>query len=204
MWFLLTAYSVTTVFGADVPLGRLLVVWIAGLARQRLLSVQGGPPALPGSGGGVAASLMYPLSQPIISRCGRPASPGRMVRMSVPGAIWLALMPYVASNCGVATYRLPVKFCTPCSGRPTRHRSLVDSSFTAVAWGLGASRAALIGVICPGPELWAAPTVTWLLDRSGPIQFSGLSNLMLATTQIPMARNTANVVAPRAAPDRAR
>ena len=48
MWYLLTAYSVTTVFGAAVPLGRLLTVAIAGLARQRLLSVQGGPPALPG------------------------------------------------------------------------------------------------------------------------------------------------------------
>ena len=45
MWYLLTAYSVTTVFGADVPLGRLLTVVIAGLARQSLLSVQGGPPA---------------------------------------------------------------------------------------------------------------------------------------------------------------
>src|SRR4051812_9916449 len=115
MWYLLTAYSVTTVFGADVPLGRPPIVWIAGLARQWWLSVQGGPPALPGSGGGLEASLTKPLSQEIISRCGRPASPGRMVRMSVPGAIWLALMPYAASNCGVATYTVPVKFCTPCA-----------------------------------------------------------------------------------------
>ena len=52
MWYLLTAYSVVTVFGADVPLGRLLIVAIAGLARQWLLSVQGGPPGLPGYGGG--------------------------------------------------------------------------------------------------------------------------------------------------------
>ena len=47
-------------------------------------------------------------------------------------------------------------------------------------------------------------TSSWLLDRFGPIQLSGLSNLMLATMQIPMARNTANVVAASAAPDRAR
>ena len=57
MWYLLTAYSVFTVFGADVPLGRLLTVAIAGLARQWLLSAQGGPPALPGSGGGLELSL---------------------------------------------------------------------------------------------------------------------------------------------------
>src|SRR5882724_1922789 len=42
-----------------------------------------------------------------------------------------------------------------------------------------------------GPGLSAAPIVTWLLDRFGPIQLSGLSNLMLAMTQIPMARNAA-------------
>ena len=35
--------------------------------------------------------------------CGWLARPERMVRMSVPGLIWLALMPYVASSCGVAT-----------------------------------------------------------------------------------------------------
>jgi hypothetical protein len=34
MWYLLTAYSVITVFGADVPLGKLLTVWIAGPATQ--------------------------------------------------------------------------------------------------------------------------------------------------------------------------
>src|SRR6202050_802237 len=130
-----------------------------------------------------------------------------MVRMSVPEAIWLALMPYVASNCGVATYTVPVKFCTPCSGRPVWYRSLVDSSRTGVACRLaaractrvvrGAIWAALGWVICPGPELSSEGTNTWLLDRSGPIQFSGLSNLMLATTQIPMARNTADVVGVR-------
>jgi len=42
-----------------------------------------------------------------------------------------------------------------------------------------------------GPGLSAAPIVTWLLDKFGPIQLSGLSNLMLAMTQIPMARNAA-------------
>src|ERR1700722_1046271 len=102
MWYLRTAYSVTTVFGAAVPLGRLLTVAIAGLGRQWLLSVQGGPPAKPGSGGGALPSLTAPLSQ-VISRFGRLASPGRMVRISVPGTIWLALIPYVASNRGVAT-----------------------------------------------------------------------------------------------------
>src|SRR6266704_3074998 len=137
MWYLLTAYSVVTVFGADVPLGRLPIVWIAGLARQWLLSVQGGPPALPGSGGTLEASLTEPMSQNI-SMCGRPASPGRMVRMSVPGAIWLALMPYVASNCGVATYTVPVKFCTPCAGGPTWYSVLGDSSGTADARRLAA------------------------------------------------------------------
>ena len=45
---MLTAYSVITVFGAEVPLGRLLTVWIAGLARQSLLSVQGGLPLAAG------------------------------------------------------------------------------------------------------------------------------------------------------------
>jgi hypothetical protein len=54
-----------------------------------------------------------------------------------------------------------------------------------------ASWALLNGVICPGVGLWVAPIVTWLLDRFGPIQLSGLSNLMLAMTQIPMARNAA-------------
>src|SRR5215471_16800504 len=60
MWYLLTAYSVSTVFGADVPLGRLPTVAIAGLARQPLLSVQGGPPSLPGSAG----ALDVPGEQP--------------------------------------------------------------------------------------------------------------------------------------------
>ena len=36
---------------------RLLTVAIAGLARQWLLSVQGGPPTKPGSGGGLELSL---------------------------------------------------------------------------------------------------------------------------------------------------
>src|SRR5260370_41617005 len=80
-WYLLTAYSVITVFGAEVPPGRLLTVCITGLARQSLPSVHAGLP--PGDW----------LVLQVIARCGRPASPGRMVRMSVPGAIWLALIP---------------------------------------------------------------------------------------------------------------
>jgi hypothetical protein len=39
--------------------------------------------------------------------------------MSVPGAIWPASIPYVASNCGVAAYTVPVKFCGLFSGVPT-------------------------------------------------------------------------------------
>ena len=106
-WYLLIAYSVITVFGAEVPPGRPLTVCIAGLATQSLLSVQGGcrhhrarPPA-----------WHRPVQMcQTISMCGRAASPGRMVRMSVPGAIWLALIPYVPSSRGVATYTVPVKF----------------------------------------------------------------------------------------------
>ena len=60
------------------------------------------------------------------------------------------------------------------------------------------------GMDSPMPGLAWVGTSSWLLDRFGPIQLSGLSNLMLATMQIPMARNTANVVAASAAPDRAR
>jgi hypothetical protein len=41
-WYCLIAYSVITVSGAEVPPGRPLNVCIAGLARQPLLSVQGG------------------------------------------------------------------------------------------------------------------------------------------------------------------
>ena len=48
-WYWLTAYSVITVFGAEVPPGRLLTVCITGLARQSLLRVQGGLPLLPGA-----------------------------------------------------------------------------------------------------------------------------------------------------------
>ena len=214
MWYLATAYSVITVFGADVPLGSLATVAIAGLARQWLPGVQGGPPGLPGSGGGVALSLTPPMSHSI-SMCGRPASPGRMVRTSVPGAIWPDLIPYVASNCGVATYTVPVKFRGPCAGGPTWCSVPADSSGTAVACRLAAraftrvvrvaSWAPLVCAIVPGPPgLSCDGMYTWLPDRSGPIQFSGLLNLMPATTQIPMARNTANVVAASAAPDRAR
>src|SRR5580704_5770418 len=103
MWYLRTAYSVITVLGAEVPLGRLLTVWIAGLARQSLLSVQDGPPLPPDW----LPSDSPPLPElcQVICSCDRPASNGRTVRMSVPGAIWLALIPYAASSRGVATYR---------------------------------------------------------------------------------------------------
>src|SRR5215471_8880906 len=186
MWYLLTAYSVITVFGADVPLGRLLTVCIAGLARQSLLSVQGGPPLLPGRAGPAPWHVPWQLVlAQVISMCGWPASPGRMVRMSVPGAIWLALILYVASNCGVATYTVPVKFCTPWAGRPTWYSVPACSSGTADACMLAvraftrlvraASWAPLGCAIVPGPPgLSCEGMYTWLLDRSGPIQLSGL------------------------------
>ena len=41
--------------------------------------------------------------------------PGRMVRTSVPGAIWPAVIPYVASSRGVATYTVPVKSLWACA-----------------------------------------------------------------------------------------
>ncbi len=57
-----------------------------------MLSVQGGLPLLPGL---LLVLLVHSPEQvpQSISMCGRAASPGRMVRMSVPGAIWLALIP---------------------------------------------------------------------------------------------------------------
>ena len=49
----------------------------------------------------------------------------------MPGAIWLALIPYVASNCGVATYTVPVKLNGLCSGVPTWYSvAPADSSGT--------------------------------------------------------------------------
>src|SRR5262249_15398519 len=139
MWYLLTAYSVITVFGADVPLGRLLTVCIAGLAWSSFLGGQGGRRLLPGRAGSAPWHVRWQLVlAQVISMCGWPASPGRMVRMSVPGAIWLALIPYVASNCGVATYTVPVKFCTPCAGGPTWYSVLADSSRTTDACRLAA------------------------------------------------------------------
>ena len=106
MWYLRTAYSVISVLGAAVPLGRLLIVWIAGLARQSLLGVQDGRRLAPGPlpSGSPRCRILQ-----VICMCGRPASPGRAVRTSVPGAIWPALIPYVASSRGVATYTEPVK-----------------------------------------------------------------------------------------------
>src|SRR5215472_8210139 len=134
MWYLLTAYSVVTVFGADVPPGRLLTVWIAGLARHSLLSVQGRPPLLPGSAGLPRHVPLHEVALPqSISMCGRPASPGRMVRKSVPGAIWLALIPYVASNCGVATYTVPVKLLRACV--PTWYSMTIPGWAPAVSSG---------------------------------------------------------------------
>ena len=132
----------------------------------------------------------------------------------MPGAIWLALIPYAASSCGVATYTLPLKFCGLCRGVPVWYRLPTPSSGTTDACRLAArlstrpfrlaSWAPLSGSDSPMPGVAFVGTSSWLLDRFGPIQLSGLSNLMLATTQIPMARNTANVVAASAAPDRAR
>ena len=46
--------------------------------------------------------------------------------------------------------------------------------------------------------------MSWLLDRLGPDGLSGLAVRSLPTRQITVARNTANVVAASAAPDRAR
>ena len=105
---MLTAYSVITVFGAEVPPGRLLTVCIAGLARQSLLSVQlGSTPSLRTRLAGTLLDAVVSPGQLHVRQAGQP---GRMVRTSVPGAIWLALIPYVASSCGVATYTVPVKF----------------------------------------------------------------------------------------------
>ena len=56
-----------------------------------------------------------------------------MVRMSVPGLIWLALMPYVASSCGVATYTDPLKWsCGPCV--PAWYRLTPDASSGSTDW----------------------------------------------------------------------
>src|SRR5579872_4685516 len=102
MWYLRTACSVMTVFGAEVPLGRPPVVWMTGPARQPWLGVHAGllPPPGPGPG---------PETLHDRNMRGRPARPDRMVRMSLAGCIWLPSMPYVASSWGVATYKVPVK-----------------------------------------------------------------------------------------------
>ena len=145
--------------------------------------------------------------------CDRPASPGRMVRKSVPAAIWLALIPYMASNCGVATYTAPVKFCWPCARPPgtayargfQRHRGpRVQAGGEAVHRLARRAAWALVSCVICRARLRPAETTSWLLDRLGPIQSSGLAVRSLATRQITMARNTANVVAASAAPDRAR
>src|SRR5215467_4905398 len=204
MWYLLTAYSVITVFGASIPLGKLLTVCIAGLARQSLLSVQGGPPlpSLPLLPSGSLTELCQ-----IISMCGRPARPGREVRMSVCGAIWLALIPYVASSCGVATYIEPVKLLllwggvlawdSPAaensSGTADRACRLAARLFSRLL--RLASWALVSGIIMPGDGLRPAVTTGWLLDRLGPDGLSGLAVRSLPTRQITVARNTANVTA---------
>ena len=48
----------------------------------------------------------------------------------MPGAIWAAVIPYVASSCGVATYTVPVKSLWACA--PTWCSvAAADSSRTA-------------------------------------------------------------------------
>jgi hypothetical protein len=46
--------------------------------------------------------------------------------------------------------------------------------------------------------------MSWLVVRLGPVQSRTSENRMLATMQMSMARNTAKLVAARAAPERAR
>lgn len=50
-----------------------------------------------------------------LRQAGQARHRGKAVRMSVPGLIWLALMPYLASSCGVATYTVPVKLPCRCA-----------------------------------------------------------------------------------------
>ena len=60
------------------------------------------------------------------------------------------------------------------------------------------------GIIMPEAGLRPAVTTSWLLDRFGPDGSSGLAVRSLPMRQITVARNTANVTAASAAPDRAR
>ena len=133
--------------------------------------------------------------------------------MSVPGAIWLAVIPYRASSRGVATYTEPVKLLL--SDVPAWNSPAADSSGTAdPACRLAArllsrlprlaSWALVSGIIMPGAGLRPAVTTSWLLDRLGPDGLSGLAVRSLPTRQITVARNMANVTAASAAPDRAR
>ena len=48
----------------------------------------------------------------------------------MPGAIWLALIPYAASSCGVATYTVPVKLDGLFCGVPAWDSVTGDSSGT--------------------------------------------------------------------------
>src|SRR5260370_21631435 len=122
-------------------------------------------------------------------------------------------MPYMASNRGVATYTKPEKLLScgvpawysmaaDSSGSADRPRRLTARLFSRLlrlaCWAL------LSGIIMPGEGLRPAVTTSWLLDRLGPDGLSGLPVRSLATRQITAARNTANVVAASAAPDRAR
>ena len=85
------------------------------------------------------------------------------------------------------------------------HRPRVQAGGEAVhlpaqAGCLGAAELAIV----PPPWLCCVSMISWLPDRLGPVQASGSPNFVLATRQIPVARNTANVTAASAAPDRAR
>src|SRR3974390_1067188 len=109
-WCRWTACAVITVFGAEVPDGRLLTSWITGLATHPLLTAHAGL-VLPPLGRNICCSA----SPQIITMFRYPDRPGRMVRMSVPGLIWLGLIPYWSSRAGVATYTVPDQLlsCVP-------------------------------------------------------------------------------------------
>ena len=133
--------------------------------------------------------------------------------MSVPGAIWLAVIPYMASSRGVATYTEPVKLLwgdVPAWSSPAAFSSgTADPACRRAARLLSrlprlASWAPVSGIIMPGDGLRPAVTTSWLLDRLGPDGLSGLAVRSLPTRQITVARKTANVTAASAAPDRAR
>src|SRR5581483_3857845 len=94
-WNSRTACSVITVFGADVPEGRLLISWNIGFARQLPL---GHALADPGPALGAPYSNCMWL---------RPDKPGRIVRKMAFGLICDCLIPNALSNWGVPTYTGP-------------------------------------------------------------------------------------------------